>query len=61
MLDGPHESCGLATQWALGPSEASGPFPPTASPREAGPSHLGLTLDYGRASKKLIGGAGLEG
>ncbi|RVW16292.1 hypothetical protein CK203_067879 [Vitis vinifera] len=61
VLDGPHESCGLTSQWALGPSEASGPFPPTASPREAGPSHLGLTLDYGRASKKLIGGAGLGG
>ncbi|RVW50774.1 LINE-1 reverse transcriptase-like [Vitis vinifera] len=59
VLDGPHESCGLATQWALGPSEASGPFPPTAYPCESGPSHLGLSLDVGRASKKLIGGAGL--
>ena len=59
VLDGPQESCGLAPQWALGPSDASGPFPPMAFPCEFGPSHLGLSLDYGRASKKLIGGTGL--
>ena len=59
VLDGPQESCGLAPQWALGPSDASGPFSPTASPCDSGPSHLGLSLDYGRASKKLIGRTGL--
>ena len=59
MLEGPQESCGVAPQWALGPSDAFGPFPPTAFPCESGPSHLRLSLDDGRASKKLIGGAGL--
>ena len=59
VLDGPQESCGLAPQWALGPSDASGPFSPTSSPCDSGPSHLGLSLDDGRTSKKLIGGAGL--
>ena len=59
MLEGPQESCGVAPQWALGPSDAFGPFPPTAFPCESGLSHLGLPLDVGRASKKLIGWAGL--
>ena len=59
VLDGPQESCGVAPQWALGPSDASGPFPPMAFPCESGSSHLGLSLVDGRASKRLIGGAGL--
>ena len=59
VLGGPHESCGLAMQWALGPYDASGSFQPTALPCESGLTHIGLPPDVGRASKKLIGGARL--
>ena len=59
VLGGPHESCGLAMQWALGPYDASGSFSPTALPCESGLTHIGLPPDVGRASKKLIGGVGL--
>ena len=56
---GPHETCGLATQWALGPHDASGSSPSTALPCESGLTHFGLPPDVGRASKKLLGGVGL--
>ena len=56
---GPHETCGLATQWALGPHDASGSSLSTALPCESGLTHFGLPPDVGRASKKLLGGVGL--
>ena len=59
VLVGPHESFGTTSQWAYGPSDVFGPYPPTASPREFGPSYPGLPHDYGWASNKLIGGSGL--
>ncbi|RVW53777.1 Transposon TX1 uncharacterized 149 kDa protein [Vitis vinifera] len=56
-LVGPHKSFGTTSQWASGPSDVFGPYPPTASPREFRPSYLGLPHDHGRVSNKLLGGS----
>ena len=60
-LVGPHDSFGTTSQQASGPSEASRPYPLTASPRKFGPPYFGLppVKYYGRASNKLLGGSGL--
>ncbi|RVW17300.1 hypothetical protein CK203_069209 [Vitis vinifera] len=56
VSDGPHELCGLAKQWAVGPHEVSD----SALPCDSGLIHIGLPSDAGRAAKKKsIGGDGL--
>ena len=56
VSDGPHELCGLAKQWAVGPHEVFD----SALPCDSGLIHIGLPSDAGRAAKKKsIGGDGL--
>ncbi|RVX00660.1 hypothetical protein CK203_030411 [Vitis vinifera] len=56
VSDGPHELCGLAKQWAVGPHEVSD----SALPCDSGLIHIGLPSDAGQtAKKKSIGGDGL--